>query len=114
MASGWRCWEGDRTVNDLPGLASEVADGRAGGTRDRGQELSAVPAGRDPQVRRAGRGLAAGQGHVRRRGAWVLGERAGSAVRRTGRQAGGRAAAWDWAKARGRVHHERAEVPAAE
>ena len=89
------------------------APGGARGHRERGPGVHALPAARGADARRPGRGRPRHRGRVRRRGPGLQRGPRGPAVRRPGRRAARPAAGEHRLAARGRVHHERREVPAA-
>ncbi len=89
------------------------APSSARGHRRGGPGLHELPAARDADAGGPGRGRPRDRGRVRRRGPRLQRGPAGPAVRRSRRRPAGQAARPHRLAARGRVHHERREVPAA-
>ena len=81
--------------------------------RERGPRLHPLPAARGPHARRPGRGRPRHGGRVRGRGPGLQRGPRGPPVRRPGRRAARAAAGLHRLAARGRVHHQRREVPPA-
>ena len=85
----------------------------ARGDRGRGPGLHALPAPRDADDGRPGRGRPRHRGRLRRRGPGLQRGPPGPAVRRARRRPARQAPRLDRLAARGRLHHERRQVPAA-